>query len=244
MAGAAEAGMSYSCIMKPGFWSSFRNQALLRDNRVLSFGINYVNRFNISELGVRTAGLVIPAGKATLGAVYTNSGFKDFMRHSAGLACGMNLSEKLSAGVQIDYYAEVSPGEYGTRHMLTFESGVVFLPSGNVRIGLHLFNPVPGSLRKSYLPSSIRAGAGISLSEFLFVAAEVEIGTENGLVLKTGVEYVTGKSFRVRGGFSSENTSFSFGVGYKVKVGTIDLGFVSHDRLGITSSASLIFEIR
>ena len=121
--------------------------------------------------------LVIPAGKATWAAVYSNFGYKDFMRHSAGLACGMNLSERLSAGVQIDYFGEMSPGEYWKQALLTFESGVILLPSENIRIGIHLFNPVPGSLRKSYLPSSIRAGAGISLSESLFAAAEAEIST-------------------------------------------------------------------
>ena len=48
----------------------------------------------------------------------------------------------------------------------------------------------------------------------------------------------------IRGGFSSENTSFSFGTGYKLKFATIDLGFLTHEKLGITTSASLIFKIK
>ncbi len=243
-AGASEAGMNYSCVMKSGFWSSFHNQALLGQNNSLSFGFNYENRFNISELGTRTAAIIFPAGKTSAGLLYSNFGYRDFMRHSAGLACGMNLSERISAGVQIDYFGEKTTGEYSNRNSVTFEAGVLIMPNDKIRIGLHLFNPVPGSLRKSYLPSTIRAGAGIKLSESLFAAAEVEMSTGRKLMLKTGVEYETGKNFRIRGGFSSENTSFSFGFGYNLKVVTIDFGFLTHERLGVTSSASMIFKIR
>ena len=97
-AGAGEKGMSNSCIMKPGFWSSFQNQATLPFYNSLSFGVNYENRFSISELGTRTAGLIVPAGNACLGAIYSHFGYSDFTRQSAGLACGLKFSEKISGG--------------------------------------------------------------------------------------------------------------------------------------------------
>jgi hypothetical protein len=99
-------------------------------------------------------------------------------------------------------------------------------------------------LRKSYLPSILRAGAGIYLNRLLFACAEAEITTGRNLMLKTGFEYGSGKNFRLRGGFSSENTSFSFGIGYLLKSVQIDLGFTTHERLGITSSASIIFKLK
>jgi hypothetical protein len=242
-AGAAEAGMSCSCIMKTGFWSSFHNQALLPLNTSFSFGINYDNRFGISELATRSAGLIIPAGKACLGLVYTNFGYKDLMRHTAGLACGLRLSETITAGVQTGLIAEKTPGKYLERRSLTYEAGVLISASENITLGLHIFNPVPNSLRKSYLPSSLRVGAGIYLSRSFFAAAEAQMCSERNLILKTGFEYETGKKFRVRGGFSSENTSFSFGIGYLIKSAQIDLGFATHERLGVTSSASIIFQL-
>ena len=243
-AGAAEAGINYSCIMKSGFWSSFHNQALLPLNDTKSLGLNYQNRFNISELGTRSAGLIIPAGKACLGALYSHFGYKDLIRHTAGLACGLKLSEKISAGVQVDFFCEKTSGEYNERRSLTFEAGLLILPSDKIRIGLHLFNPVPNSLRKSYLPSSIRAGAGINLSRVLFACAEAEMSTGRSLALKTGFEYEPGKNLRLRGGFSTENNSFSFGIGYILKSVQLDFGFTTHERLGVTSSVSIIFKIK
>ena len=109
-AGAGEAGMGYACVMKEGFWSSFHNQALLAFNKDYSFGFNYEDRFGIRELGTRSAGVLIPAGKASAGAVYSNFGYADFKRDVAGLACGLKLSEKLAAGVQMDYFIRKNIG--------------------------------------------------------------------------------------------------------------------------------------
>jgi hypothetical protein len=243
-AGAAETGMNHSCIMKPGFWSAFQNQALLPYSKSFSCGINYENRFNISELGTRSAALIVPVGKAGLGAVYSHFGYHDLRRHTAGIACGLKLSEKISAGVQIDYLAERTYGEYNDRESLTFETGIYAVPTDKIRLGIHFYNPVPGSLRKNFLQSSIRAGAGILLSRSLFAGTEVEMETGSEPLIRMGIEYEAIKDFRIRGGFSSENNSFSLGIGYVMKLIQIDLGFATHELLGVTSSVSIIFKIK
>jgi hypothetical protein len=84
-AGAGEAGISYVCVMKNGFWSSFHNQAALSLNNSLTAGINYEKRFSIPELGIRTAGIIIPTGKASLAAIYSHFGYSDFKRDMTGL---------------------------------------------------------------------------------------------------------------------------------------------------------------
>ena len=243
-AGAGEAGTGYTCVMKNGFWSSFHNQASLADYNSFALGFNYQNRFNIAELGIRSAGMIIPAGRASLGALYSHFGYVDFNRQMAGLACGMRLSENLAAGVQIDYFSERTTGEYNNIRKITFEAGILISPSENIRLGIHLFNPVPGSLRKNYLPSSVRAGAGIYLSKILFAGTEVEMSSGNKVIFRTGFEYEAGKRLWLRGGFCTDNTSFSFGLGYLVKFVQVDIGFVTHEKLGVTSSASLIFKIK
>ena len=243
-AGAGEAGTGYTCVMKSGFWSSFQNQASLADNKSFAFGINYENRFNISELATRSAGVVMPAGKASLGVLYSHFGYADFARQMAGVSCGMSLSEKMAAGVQIDYFSERTEGEYDDTQAITFEAGILMSPSENIRLGIHFFNPLPNSLRKKYLPSSVRAGAGIYLNRTLFAGTEVEMSSGNKLILRNGFEYEAAKKFWLRGGFCTENTSFSFGLGYLASIVQIDIGFVTHENLGVTSSASLIFKLR
>jgi hypothetical protein len=229
--------------MKPGFWSSFNNQALLADNHSVMIGISYENRFCINELGTRTIGTIFPAGNATAGIHYSNFGYSDFRRETAGIATGLALSENISAGIQIDYYSEKTPGEYDNNQYVTFEAGMTCKLSSGAIIAVHLFNPVPNSLRKSSLPSTLTTGAGLELSKVLFVGAEAEMTTGKKINLKTGFEYEAFKSFWLRGGFSTENTSFCFGLGYLFKSLKIDLSFASHERLGITSGASIVFKI-
>lgn len=242
-AGAGEAGMGYVCVMKNTFWSSFHNQASLAGNKSYSLGFNYENRFGIEELGTRVAGLTIPAGKASLGVVYSYFGYPDFKREMVGLASGISLSEKLAAGVQVDYYSERASEEYDNNQSVTFETGLIITPSENIRIGIHLFNPVPQSLSKTYLPSALRIGVGTDLSTALFAGVEAEMSTGSNLIIRTGFEYEAAKKLWMRGGFSTENNSFSFGMGYLMKIVLIDLGFSTHEKLGVTSSASLIFKI-
>jgi hypothetical protein len=242
--GATEAGMGSVSVVKPGFWSSFANQALLAENRSLLAGINYENRFFINELGTRTAAAVIPAGTTSLGIIWSHFGYTHFRRERAGIACGLPLSENINAGVQIDYYSEKTSGEYDNNQFVTFETGLTYRVTPNIIAGVHLFNPIPRLRRKSFLPSSIQAGAGIELSNVLFAGIEAEMSSGRSLVFRSGFEYKAGESFWLRGGFSTENTSFTFGLGYQVKSVRIDLSFATHERLGVTSGASLIFKIK
>ena len=243
-AGAGEAGTGYVCIMKNGFWSSFHNQAALAYNNSLSFGFNYENRFNISELGTRSLGLIIPAGKASLGAVYSHFGYTDFRRDMTGLGCGLKLSNKISAGLQVDYFSEKTSGEYNNNQSVTCEAGLLITPSENTRLGIHVFNPVPNSLRKSFLPMSLRIGAGTYLNKSLFAGVEAEMCSGSRLIIRTGFEYEAAKKLWLRGGFSTDNNSFSFGLGWLIKMIQMDISFVTHEKLGVTSSVSLIFKIR
>jgi hypothetical protein len=243
-AGAGEAGMGSVCIMRTGFWASFHNQALLAYNTSLSAGFNYENRFNIIELGSRTAGIIFPAGSTSVGLVYSHFGYPDFRRQRAGIACGLALSDKIAAGVQVDYFTEKTSGEYDNNQLVTCEAGMVVRVSDNTMIGVHIFNPVPNSIRKSFMPAVLTAGAGVELSKVLFAGAEAEMATGEKLILRTGFEYETGKKLWLRGGFSTENTSFSFGIGYLIKSVRFDLSFATHEKLGITSSASIIIKIK
>ncbi len=229
--------------MKKGFWSSFHNQASLPFNNSLSLGFNYEDRFNIKELGTRTVGLIIPEGKTSLGVIYSHFGYTDFKRDMAGLACGMKISAKLSAGVQVDYFSERTSGEYTNNQSVTCEAGVILTPTKTTVVGIHIFNPVPNSLRKTFLPASIRAGAGTYLNKSLFAGIESEMCSGRKLIIRTGFEYEAAKKLWLRAGYSTDNNSFSFGFGWLLKIVQMDIGFVTHEKLGVTSSVSLIFKI-
>ena len=236
--------MGYACIAREGLWSSFHNQALLAFNQSLRVSAGYENRFGLRELGTTTAGLTIPAGKASAAAAVSHFGFSGFRRDAVVAACGLMLGKALAAGVQADYFSEKADGGYGYTRYLTFEAGALIIPSENVRIGLHIFNPLPNSLRKNDLPMVISAGAGIKLNSSLFAGAEAEMSSGLKPLVRTGFEYEAVKRLWLRAGYSTENNSFSFGTGFRFGTVTGDLGFVSHETLGFTSSVSFTCSFR
>lgn len=242
--GAAEAGAGYACAGKHDFWSSFQNEAILGVNRNFSAGVCYENRFSLAELSARSAALIVPAGRASLGGLFSDFGFEGLRRHTISLACGLPLSEKISSGVGLGYFIENCPSGYNDRMLITFGAGILVSASETVSIGIHIFNPGPGAIRKQYLPMTIRAGVAFLPSPRLYTALEAEMSTGNNLVIKTGFEYGTSERLWIRGGFRTENSSFSFGMGYRLKAMKIDAGFLTHERLGISSSISVIFTIK
>ena len=145
--------------------------------------------------------------------------------------------------MQIDYFSGKTSSEYNRRHSITCEAGLLILPDENLSLGIHIFNPVPNSLRKSFLPTALRAGAGLKLNKVLFAGVEAEMSTGKTLIIRTGFEYEVINRLWFRGGFCTDNTSFTFGLGYLLNSLQLDLGFATHEKLGITSSASLIFKI-
>lgn len=230
--------------MKNSFWSSFHNQANLAFQSSFSAGFNYESRFAVKELGTRTAGIVIPSGRASFGAVYSYFGYPDFKREMAGISCGLKLSEKLAAGVQADYFGEKTYADYGNKGIITCEAGLLWLPSEDVRFGVHVFNPLPASLNKAFLPLRIRAGAGISLGNNLFAGAEAEMSSGYKMLIRAGFDFEAMKKLWLRGGFSTGGNAFSFGLGYAIKFMQMDVSFATHEKLGITPSVSLIFKMK
>ena len=241
---ARETGMGGVCLLDNDPLSCFNNQAGLAFNHSMNFGFSYENRFDIKELGTRSACLSIPYGKVSLGTVYSRFGYSDFRRELFGAACGMKLSKVISGGIQIDYLTEKSVSEYNNKGILTCEAGIIFTPNENLRAGIHLFNPVPNSVRKSGLKSELKTGIVIKLSEGLSAAAEIKMLMGQIMFIRTGFEYDAYRKFKVRSGFSSEFNSFSFGIGYMAGPARIDIGFATHERLGVTSSISMIFEMK
>lgn len=242
-AGAAQAGMAYVSVMRNDFWSAFHNQAALARKRRFSAGISYENRFGLAELGTTTAALQLPAGKTGLGIICSRFGYHDYNRNFFAAACGLPVAENLTAGVQVDYFEEHSRGDYTPFRTITFEAGIQGTIGENTRFGVHLFNPLPSSLRKYKMVSIINAGAGTNLTDRFFAGVEGELRSDGRGDIRTGFEYSAKKDIVIRGGFHTRNSSFCFGIGYRLKGLRTDISFSTHNKLGISTSVTFTYDI-
>lgn len=240
--GAEEAGMGSLSLYSKSFWSSFNNQALLAEKNSIVAAINYQDRFCLSQLATKSAGLIIPSGSGSAGLIFSHFGYKEFSRTMTGLACGLHLSEKISAGIQIDYFSEKAPGEFQHHHSVTFETGFFIKIRENIFASLHMFNPLPDALRKRNMPSTITTGAGIQLNKAFFAALETEMCSSERPVLKTGFTYELTDNLCLQGGFNTRNCSFSFGTGLTIKNIYLNMSISTHEKLGLSHFLSLVFK--
>ncbi len=242
--GAAEIGTGTVCLTNPGFSGYFQNQALLAYNKTLTIGACYESRYNIKELSTSSLGVVVPTGSSSVGAIYSQYGTTDFRRIFGGIAIGMELGGKVAGGIQIDYIRENVYGEYDDNHAVTFEIGTAVRINEKTTLGANIFNPLPQQLRAQYLPSSVSMGIGSNITDKVFLGTEALLITGKKVIVKTGFQFEAIKNLMLRGGFSSENNSFCFGVGYSLKPVKIDFAFLAHESLGTSTSVSLVFSFK
>lgn len=243
-AGARQASMAYTSVATSSFWSFFHNQGSQSSDQRLSFGINHESRFGLAELSNKTFGLIVPAGNGSIGAIYSYYGYDEYNRHTAGLAYGHSLGEKLHAGVQIDFYSTRQAGDYENTNDITFEAGIQYNPVEDLIIGLHFFNPLPNAIRDHDIPTVITVGAGYFFSPGFMSTLELEGSSDGTYSLKAGGEFQVIDGFYLRGGLMSNPMGFSFGTGFAGRFLQADLGFLTHENLGLTPSISFIFLFR
>ncbi len=243
-AGAREVGLAYATTSTTGFWTSFHNQASLAYMQKLSLGVNQDNRFGLSELSNKTFGFILPSGHGSLGAVYSYYGYTDYSRHSAGLAYGMKIGKILSIGVQADLFSTRRALDYENTNELTCEIGALIKPIRGLSIGLHSFNPLPNSIRKLDMPTVFTLGVGYLFSETFFTAIDLESSNTGHTNIRFGMEMKAYENFYLRGGLMTDPSGISFGFGYSGNVFQGNIGFITHENLGLTPSLSIVIFIR
>ena len=242
-AGAREAGLAYTTVATTGFWTSFHNQASLAYLNSLSLGVNQDNRFGLSELSNKTFGFILPTGHGSLGAIYSYYGNDDYKRHSAGLAYGLKINRMLSLGVQADLFSTRAALDYESTNELSCEIGALLKPSERLSIGLHAFNPLPNSIRELDMPTVLSLGIGYLFSGTFYTGIELESSSTGHNNIKLGMEYQFYGNFYVRGGLMSRPRGMAFGLGYSGGFFQGNLGFITHEDLGLTPSLSIVLYI-
>lgn len=238
--GAAAMGMAFSVTAMPEHWNSFNNQALLTSATGISASAALETRFMMPALSSKALSTIIATGPVPLGIIVTHYGNGDYYRVFAGLGSAINISGKVSLGIQADCITERGIGDYRDVTSLTFETGMTFAIAPSVTMGLHVFNPLTAL---NSLPSAINAGFMWRSSEDLLVTFGSSKMTDEPLSLECGISWGIIERVVLRSGYMSSPSSFSFGAGFMIGSLQTDAGFMINTRTGISSSVSLTWKI-
>jgi hypothetical protein len=226
-------------------FSFHANQAALAKMKTASAGIYGEKRFLLNELGLYNAAITVPTPSGNFGVDARYYGFADYNESQVGLAYGRSLGRKADVGVQFNYY-NVRIAGYGNAAAINFEVGAIFHLTDNLNAGLHVYNPVGGSLGKTgeeKLASVFSMGVGYDGSGKFFLSIEIEKEEDKPVNVNAGLQYKFLPQLLTRLGISTGTSSLYFGVGFGFKSIRIDVMTSYHPQLGITPGLLLIFNI-
>jgi len=190
----------------------------------------------------------IPTKTANFAIHYSAFGPTKWMESTLSIACSKQLSPKLSAGIQFNYFGMKLPEENTTISSCGPEIGFIYQPFSKIFIGIHLTNPFSIPIRTySYnekIPYRLRVGCHSLLSENVQISLEAEKIRNITPLLKFGIEWEAIRNLYFRGGINSGPTKLFAGLGFQYRFFKTDFAFFYHQHLGATPSLTITFFIR
>lgn len=243
--GARSSGISGASVTYTDIWSLSYNQAGLAYLKHFSAGVNYENRFLVSELSIKSLVLALPSKSGVFGLSFYYYGFSDYNEDKIGFAYSKTLGKYFSLGIQFDYFYTHIAEQYGSTGVVSCEAGLRIQPVKNLFIGIHIFNPTYSKItnvNNEKIPTTFKTGIGYDFSGKVYLSIELEKDLDNVPKFKSGVEYRVSKNLFLRTGLTARPEASSFGFGYYFNNINIDLSFSASTAPGMTSSASVYFE--
>ncbi|MFT4760773.1 MAG: long-subunit fatty acid transport protein [Paraglaciecola sp.] len=241
-AGARGTAMGNASVAFDDLNGGLANQAALANLEGIQAGIFAEQRFLIADLNSFSGIFALPTNSGTFGLAINYFGFSAYNEQKIGVAYARKFSEKVSVGAQIDYL-NTSIEEYGNKGVVTFELGLQFELSKELRFGTHIYNPIRSSVNlEDNLPTIFKIGAAYTPADNLVVAAEIEQDLEYDSRFKMGIEYGFLEALDLRVGIQSNPTSLTFGLGLNIKENFfLDFASAYHQVLGFSPSIGIIY---
>ena len=246
-AGARAVALSNAFVSVSDVWSTFHNQANLSQLETFSAGVFYESRYLVDELSLAAGTINMPAIQGTAGFSFYQLGKGTYKESKLGLAYSKQLSERLSAALQLDYFLYRFPENEGAKGFPTFEAGVSFQTTKELTLAAHIFNPVKNGFDtacgKQKLPLIFRIGGHCQFMDKSLVSFEIQKNTNTDAQVKAGLEFYLVKNLALRFGVSGRTVQITAGLGYSFGKFTTDIAFSCHGNLGFTPSVSINYKL-
>jgi len=186
-------GMANAFVSQYGLEAALHNQAGLATLQSISLSAFFENRFMLKELS--SQGII--AGIPTKGGVFSVCvhafGPAKWRETNLSLAYAKQLTQKLSGGIQLNYFGMKLPEEDQTLSSVGAEVGFIYKFSKMLFAGIHVANPVSIPFQTSdyndKIPYCIRIGAHSPVTNELTISAEAEKAESEPVIFKAGMEW-------------------------------------------------------
>lgn len=246
-AGARAVALSNAFVSVSDVWSTFQNQATLSHLESFSAAVFYESRYLIDELSLAAGTVSMPAIQGTIGFSFYQLGKGTYKESKLGLAYAKQLSKRLNAALQLDYFLYRFPENEGAKGFPTFEAGVSYQTTKELTLAIHIFNPVNNGFETNFgkqkLPFIFRMGGHYQFADKSLLSFEIQKNSNDDALLKAGLEFYLVKNLALRFGVSGRPVQVSSGLGYSFGKFTTDIAFRYHGNLGFTPSVSVNYQL-
>ncbi|MFN5634001.1 MAG: hypothetical protein ACK49D_04960 [Flavobacteriia bacterium] len=225
-------------------WSFQLNPGALALVNRTTFSATYQSRFLLKEMQAQGFVYIQPIHRGVLSFGTTLQGNQLLRIFRGGMGYSMKLSDKFSAGVQLNYNRIALAENYGKHTMITAECGVYVTLTENWHLGASVFNLGRAKLadfQDERLATRFRLGSSMSLSNLVLLCLEAEKDVEHPLRIKAGIEYLPNTSLSIRAGCRLNPLEISTGFGCSWSTIQLDFATQYNQFLGWTPQVTFSF---
>jgi len=245
--GGRAAGMGNAAVAVYDFWALSHNQAGISKQQQATAGVYFENRYLAREMSFGAAAFSLPAADGVIGLSVGYFGYSLYNETKVGLAYARSFGERLSIGVQLNYFYTFIGEGFGSAGNLAAEMGVIYEILPKLQIGAHVFNPTRARISgysNERIPTVLRFGTAYHFSNRVLLSIETEKDLEREPVFRAGLEYGITEQIFLRAGLGTKPTTNAFGLGVNLGGLRIDLATSFHHILGYSPQASLRYEFK
>ncbi|PKP19344.1 MAG: hypothetical protein CVU05_11655 [Bacteroidetes bacterium HGW-Bacteroidetes-21] len=242
--GGRQAGMAGCGLTTVDPWAAHHNQAALAYLDKPAIGLFAENRFGLSELGLQAGTFAYPTSSGVFALTLSHFGYELYNESKVGVGFAKAFGKRFSLGVQLGYINKHFGDVYGNNGAPVAEIGFFAQPYDNFFIGAHIFNLTRSKIadyNDERLPTIIRLGVGLKLSERVLLTTEGEKDIQTKMTFRAGIEYLFMDQLFIRSGITANPNEISFGLGYKTKRIRADIAFTTHQILGISPHFGFVY---
>lgn len=228
-------------------WAVYNNAASLADVEDIVCAASYQIRFNLDELSARSLCAIWPNKYGIVSAGVLQNGFSKSLLSRYMLGYSRGFGKSTSAFLQYNFITHNIEGS-GSAKGFYSALGLRQTVTKELMLGVLIVNPEQSDITyysMSYaLPTLFVAGLQWTNNAWVRVLAETEKELDRVPVYKGAVEMAVNKQFFLRCGIKGRPVEFSFGSGYSFSHFNIDIGFLYHQQLGLSSGLGIIYTFK
>ncbi|MDR3652866.1 MAG: hypothetical protein P4L34_07840 [Paludibacter sp.] len=230
-------------------WAAFNNPAILGYAEKPEIGIEYENRFFLSELSTKSVQLALPSNLLNTGISFSHFGYSFYHEMLLGIDFARSFSNKFAMGVQFDYYTAYFAASNSYRGAFLPQIGLSVKFSSKFNLGFHSFNPFQSNIKTEFvtkrIPSVFSLGTEYFFSPELAWRTQIDKEVSSNYRFATGFEYQMLQSVNVKlGAYCSDYLVPCLGFGFKTGSFQFNLNCEMHPLLGLNTIATIKYRFK